>query len=338
MKTGVLTFLFVLLSALAHGQTPPVGIIDFYGLRSVSEQQAREALRITEGDALPESPKEALRRLEALPNVEQARLNLICCDAAGKAILYVGIREKGAPALQFRPAPQGSIRLPDSMVQTGAAFFAALTRAVQKGDTGEDDSRGHALSNNAEARAFQQRFIRFAAEDLQRLRAVLRESADAEHRALAAEIIAYAANKRAIVKDLVYAMSDADEAVRNNAMRALGVIAGFAQSVPKQRINVPVQPFVAMLNSLVWTDRNKSAAALNQLTQKRDPLILYRLRASALPSLIEMARWREQGHAFAPFMLLGRVGNLSEEEISNAWQSGDREAFIRAVLAKIKVK
>ena len=67
-------------------------------------------------------------------------------------------------------------------------------------------------------------------------------------------------------------------------------------------------------------------------------MILSNLRARALQSLIEMARWKEQGHAPAPFALLGRIGNFSEEEIWKAWQSGDRKAFVRTVREKIKVK
>src|SRR6266487_1311481 len=189
------TFLFVLPFGAASGQVPPVGIIEFYGLRTVSEQQVRQALQIREGDVLPESVKELERRLEALPNVQQARLEGVCCEA-GKFILYVGISEKGTGTLRFRSVPNGRVRLPDRMVKAGEAFFDAVMSAVQQGDKGEDDSQGHALLHNAEARAFQERFITFAAQDLKLLRAVLHESSDPQHRAFAAEIIAYAANKQ----------------------------------------------------------------------------------------------------------------------------------------------
>ncbi|MBA2340291.1 MAG: HEAT repeat domain-containing protein [Pyrinomonadaceae bacterium] len=336
MKTFSLVLLFAILSGSANGQASLIGIVDFYGLRSVSEQRARQALRIKEGDALPALLEDARSRLEALPNVEQARLTTVCCDSTGKSILYVGIGEKGAPALRFRVAPQGRIRLPDSMVQAGEAFADAFIRAVQKGDAGEDDSQGHALFNNSEARSYQERFIQFAARDLKTLRAALRQSSDAKHRALAAEIIAYSANKRDVVKDLVYGMSDPNDSVRNNSIRALGIIAGYAQANPKLRIKVPVQPFVAMLNSLEWTDRNKSSLALYHLTEKRDPAILSSIRERALPSLIEMARWKNPGHAFAPFVLLGRIGNLSDEEIWKAGSSGDREILIETVIKKLK--
>ncbi len=337
MKIFLLTFIFVLLPDLANGQNPPIGIIDFYGLRSVSERQARQALQIKEGDSLPASREEAQHRLETLPNVQQALLGAVCCEA-GKSILYVGIREKGAPSLQFRTAPKGAIRLPETIVESGNAFYDALTEGIQKGDAGEDRLQGHALNSYPRARAIQERFITFAAQDFKLLRAALHESADAQHRALAAQIIAYTANKRDVVKALVYGMSDPDGDVRNSSMRALAVIAGFALASPKQRIIVPVEPFVDLLNSIVWTDRNKSSDALFRLTEKRDPAILSNLRERALPLLIEMARWKSPGHALFPFFLLGRIGNLSEEEIQKDWDSGNRETLIEMVLQKVKSK
>jgi len=333
MKILLLTVLFVLLAGLVNGQNPPIGIIDFYGLRSVSEQHARQALQMKEGDSFSGSREEAERRLEALPNVQQARLDAVCCEG-GKAILYVGIKEKGAPSLLFRSAPKGAIRLPETIIQAGEAFSDALTEGVQKGDVGEDDSRGHTLNSYPKARAIQERFITFAAQDLKLLRAVLYESADAQHRALAAQITGYAPSKRGVVKDLLYGMSDPDSVVRNNSMRALAVIAGFGQQFPKQQIIVPVKPFIDMLNSIVWTDLNKSSFALYQLTEKRDPAVLSELRERALPSLVEMSRWKSPGHAFRAFFLLGRVGNLSEREIQKEWDSGNRETLIEKVLKK----
>jgi hypothetical protein len=331
IKTLLLIFLFVLLPGSIDGQNPPIGIIDFYGLRRLSEQQARQALQIKEGDSLPASREEAQRRLEALPNVQQALLGAVCCEA-GKTILYVGIKEKGAPSLQFRAAPKGAIRLPQTILRAGDAFYDALTEGILKGDAGEDDSQGHALNSYPKLRAIQEQFITFAAQDFKLLRTVLRESADAQHRALAAQIIAYTANKQDTVKDLVYGMSDPDGGVRNSSMRALAVMAS-----PKQRVKVPVEPFIKMLNSIVWTDRNKSSDALFRLTEKRNPVVLSKLRERALPSLVEMARWKT-GHAFAPFFLLGRVGNLSEDEIQKDWDRGNHETLIETALKKVKSK
>lgn len=329
---SLVIFLALFLPVLQEPQIPPIGIIDFYGLRSVTEQQVRAALQIKEGDSLSDEPKEARRRLEALPNVAQARLNLVCCET-GKAILYVGIREKGSASLEFRPVPQGKAQLPQDVIQAGKDFQNAFMDAVLKGNAGEDDSQGHALMNDPSSRAVQKRFITFAARDLKLLRDVLHHSSDAEQRALAAEIIAYAANKQAVVTDLVEALRDSAGGVRNNAMRALEVMAELERQPAKQRVRIPVRPFVEMLNSIEWTDHNKSSLALLKLTEKRDPAVLSQLRQQALLSLVEMAGWKSPGHANAPFVVLGRVAGFSEQEIVEAWEHGERRAFI-ALAAK----
>jgi len=332
-----LIFLALLLPASQDPQFPPIGIIDFYGLHNISERQVKEALQIKEGDPSSVETKEAERRLESLPGVAVARISLVCCDA-GKSILYIGIREKGAPSLQFRPAPQGKVRLPQDVAQAEDDLQKAWSDAILKGNSGEDDSRGHALANNPSARALQERFVTLAARDLKLLRDVLRDSADAGHRALAAQVIAYTANKQAIVNDLIEAMRDPAEGVRNNATRALAVMAGATRQTTGQPIKIPVRPFIEMLNSIEWTDRNKSSWALLRLTEKRDPAILSEIRQKALPSLIEMARWKSSGHASASFFLLGRVAGLPEDEITAAWERGDRASFTETAIKRAKAK
>ncbi|HKQ77309.1 MAG TPA: HEAT repeat domain-containing protein [Blastocatellia bacterium] len=333
-----LIFIALLLQAPQDPQIPPIGIIDFYGLRSISEQQAREAIQIKEGDSPPDdlegAKREAERRLKSLPGVVEARISLVCCDA-GKAILFVGIGEKGAPSLQFRPAPNGKVRLPQDVMKAGKDVQNASMNAVLNGNSGEDQSSGHALSNDPVTRALQERFITFAARDLKLLRDALRHSADAEHRALAAQVIAYTANKQVVVNDLVEAMRDPADGARNNAMRALMVMAGSARQATKQQLRIPARPFIEMLNSIEWTDRNKSSWALVSLTYKRDPAILSELRQKATPSLIEMARWKSSGHAQASFILLGRVAGFPEDEIFAAWEKGDRAAFVEAAIKRV---
>jgi len=332
-----LIFLALLLPVSQDPQFPPIEIIDFYGLRDISERQVRESLQIKEGDPSSVETKEAERKLESLPGVAEAQISRVCCDA-GKAVLFVGIREKGTPSLQFRLAPQGKVRLPQDVAQAEDDFRKALSDAILKGNSGEDDSRGHTLSNDPSARAIQERFITFAARDLKLLRDVLRHSSDAEHRALAAQVIAYTANKQAIVNDLVDAMRDPADGVRNNATRALAVMAGAARQTTRQPIKIPVRPFIEMLNSIEWTDRNKSSWALLRLTYKRDPAVLSEIRQKALPSLIEMASWKSSGHAYASFLLLGRVAGLPEDEITAAWERGDRASFIETAIKRAKAK
>src|SRR5262245_44457175 len=120
-------------------------------------------------------------------------------------------------------------------------------------------------------------------------------------------------------------MRDPAEGLRNNAARALAVMAGAARQTTRQPmpIKIPVRPFIEMLNLIEWKDHNKSSWALLRLTDKRDPAVLSEIRQKALPSLIEMARWKSSGHSQASFVLLGRVARLPEDEITAAWERGE---------------
>jgi hypothetical protein len=319
----------------ADGQEFVIGIVDFYGLNHISKSQARQALTFKEGDTLvltdtrPAALTESEDRLAKLPGVARARINVSCCEQ-GKVIVYVGVEERGAPTMPVRAAPTGSARLEADIVRSGEEFSTALMQAVVRGDTAEDHAQGHALAHDPAMRAIQERFVMYAKRDVGQLRLVLQSSGDAAQRALAALVLGYAIDKQAVVDDLVQGMSDPSEDVRNNAMRALWVFAdmvpGASRSVPR----IPFEPFLALLNSSVFSDRNKASAALMSLTARRDPELLARLRKESLASLIEMARWRSAGHAYAAFTILGRIAGYSDEALEGLWKGGDRESVIEA--------
>lgn len=330
---------FWVAAVTAAGQQFPVGAIDFYGLGDLPVQDVRGALKVKEGDVVSfEGERPAFiaaseRGLAALPGVRAGHVHVVCCES-GRVTVYVGVERQGAQSFVFLPAPKGSVRLPTDVVQAGAAFDAAMTAAISRGDAAEDDSQGHALFHDPATRAVQEGFVRYAARDLVLLRQVLRESSDAAQRALAAQVIAYTARKDDVVDDLVRAMRDPSEGVRNNAMRALGVFAAAAPAArPKGAI--PIDGFVGLLNSPVWTDRNKASIAVLRLTESRDPAILARLRREALASLVDMARWKSAGHAAAGAIILGRMAGLSEERIAEASSTlAGREAIVAAAMAR----
>jgi len=276
---------------------------------------------------------ESKRRLMALSGVADADLSPVCC-AEGRLIIFAGIQEVGRPALHFRAKPSGTVRLPDDVVAAGKAHWDAFSAAIQRGDTREDDSQGHALSDDPATRTIQLSFIAYAARDRQLLRRVLRESSDDADRALAAMVLGYVQDKQAVVNDLVSAMADPSANVRNNAMRALLVFSEMKPVAGQAGIRVPHEPFVAMLHSVVWTDRNKSCGALSQLTRRRDAALLDLLRRNELRSLVEMARWKSAGHAEDALVILGRIAGRSDEDSRAALAAGDRETIIRAALAR----
>jgi hypothetical protein len=334
IRSGVITVIAaVALAAFSSpgaAQLPRVGIIDLYGLHKTSPQQVREALGINVGDSLTSiALLQMPAKLAALPGVASASVDPVCCED-GKTMLYVGVAEDSVPGLELRAAPNGASRLTQDVMAAGTALAEAQTRAVMRGFAKEDMSQGHSLMADSAARMIQLQFVALAAKHLDTLRKVLRTSSDADHRAFAAEVLAYHANKQAVVGDLVYAMRDADRDVRNNATRALWVIAMYAQQHPELKINVPSEPFIDLLNSLAWTDRNKSSLALMQLTESRNPALLAALKARAFDSLVDIARWTNPGHSMAGVVLLGRIAGIPDPEIYAMFERGERDKIIDA--------
>jgi hypothetical protein len=328
----------LLLFAQQPDQPPPIGIIDFYGLRTITAADVQKIIPYPVGTSFSGSDDEfeneinqTIQKLKALPNVEGASVELVCCDH-GKSMIYVGIRERGERAWHFRDASRGTVRLPVEIMDAGKAFEAALTQAVEHGDASEDDSNGYALSKDPATLAVEKRFLILAVKYPQQLREVLRNSSDAAQRAQAAQVLGYSADKQSVVPDLLRAMRDFAPIVRNDAMRALAVMATYAQANPQAHLKIPADGFIDLLDSVRWTDRNKSSSALLELTATRDPALLATLRERALPSLIEMAQWKSDGHALAAFFILGRIEGLPEPEIDKAWESGQRSVVIEAAM------
>jgi hypothetical protein len=286
-------------------QSLVIGLIDFYGLHQLSAQALRGTLSFKEGDTLTLGAPAAVlaeseTRLAAIGGVVHARTSVVCCDH-GRAVVFVGIEEEGAPSLHFRPAPQGVVRLAADVVQAGDGFAP-------------------------------ERFIVFARRDLPNLRAVLHDSADARHRALAVKVLGYVVDKQAIVDDLVFALDDPDERVRNDAVHTLLVFSEAKPTLARPTPRVPYEPFIALLDSPVWSDRNTSSGALAEFSQIRDPLLFAALRARAMFPLVEIARWRSTDHALSAFKVLGRMAGYTDEDIMSYWERGEREKIIRTAV------
>lgn len=306
---------------------PEIGIIDFYGLRSVPEKKVRAALGVAEGTQLPRSKGDVEEAVEQVEGIVRAQLQAVCCED-GKAILYVGVEEQGAPHFSFHAVPEELVLLPEEIHHSYVHFVSALGDAVRLQETEEDLTEGHSLMRNAQARAHQEVFLQQATEHLDVLRDVLRNSMNEEHRAIAAYVIGYAPDKREVIDDLLYALRDPDETVRSNAMRSLSAIEVLAKLRPTLKINISSTWLIEMLNSVVWTDRTAAAVNLVHLTEWRDEESLNQLRDRALDSLIEMARWKHLAHALPAYILLGRILGLEEEAIQKEWASDGRLGLV----------
>ena len=318
----------------ADAEAPQIVAIDLYGLRTVPAERVLDKIGASIGDTLAGVTDSIAVRVGNLPHVMTARAEAFCCVEGG-LVLFVGIAEDSAGVVTYRSAPGGSELLPMEIVEAYADMGKAILRWNRErgpGRTYEDYSQGHALSSGPEARAIQLRFVDMADKNRATLEAVLHHAHAVEHRRAAAWVIAYATDKSDVIPALVYAVSDPDVEVRNNATRALGVLAKFEQ----YREHIAPQIFIRMLSSVQFTDRNKALSVLAPLSESRDPALLDMIRRHALPALSEMARWSILGYAANAHVLLGRIAGVSDEEISKELMSENRLAKVDGLVSLLE--
>ena len=318
--------LIVIAGSLAAAQ-PRVGLVEIYGAKKSTTEKIRKVVGLQPGDPLPKSKADLEDQIAEVSGVVRASVTAVCCEDK-KAILFVGVQERGADGFLFRDEPAGTEELPEEITMAFKEFTEAMMEAVRVGDAAEDISPGHSLMQNPAARQTQERFIGLAERNPAKLEAVIKDSANAEHRAIAAVVLGYFPKKKLVVDTLQLAMRDPDEGVRNNAMRSLTAIAALAESDPTQNIKVQPTWFIEMLHSVVWTDRNKAATALVNLTEARDKKLIERIKERSAPDLAEMARWKSLAHALPGYILLGRIAGLEEQHMVDEWSKGQREKVI----------
>jgi hypothetical protein len=325
---SVLTSVFSVLAAVypAAGQIPSVREINVYGLEKVSAERILQAAKLQSGQPLPRSKGEMEEAIAKVPGVLRARVEAVCCEDK-YAVLFVGVEERTGPHVEFHPQPNGNATLSEEVMDTYHEFLTALQRSAQS-RTGKAGERDPGLA------AVTEKFTSFASTKLPELRNVLHNSPDPEERAAAAVVIGYAPDKNAIAADLQYAMRDPDEAVRVNAIRSLHA-AVMKADTPTQAVPVPFSTLIDLLHSVVLSDRMEAADMLITVTDDSNPQALALMRSQALPALVEMARWKSLFYALPPFMLVGRIAGLAEDEIQSRWTSGDREYVIRKALATV---
>jgi hypothetical protein len=325
-------------TADSQGQQVRISGIEFYGYAGFNMDKVRAALPIREGENFPSMeallamrPKveEAVRRVTGRPATEVA----VVSPGVDLCLFYIGLSGDSMKSFPYNPEPQGTARLPATAMNIYGQVDEAFQRAMQKGASGEDDSKGYALSrDDPELRAAQLAMHEYAAQHEDVIRDVLRSASDSNQRQIAVEVLGYANQSGRQINDLVWASHDPDSGVRNNATRALTVLAG---SDPKVAGRIPAAGFIRMLNSGKWTDRNKAGALLKELSKGRDPKLMAELRSRALQSLVEMARWRSGGHAFFARVLLGRIAGIEETRLQELAVANDQvDVIITAVRRK----
>ena len=203
----------------------------------------------------------------------------------------------------------------------------AMARAAARGELREDDSAGYALSYDPEPRKIQLTMREYATAHEKDLERILRAAGSARQREAGAVLLGYAPISQTQVDALAGAAHDEDPEVRNSAVRALAVL---AKAPEASEYRIDPTPFVELLLSSRWTDRNKGSLLLARLTESRDPGVLAAVAGKALPSLIEGASWTDASHAYAFQEILGRVNGIPEDKLQEMIREGQTEEIVAA--------
>lgn len=324
-------------------QTSQVGIIDYYGPRPANAKfddclpfKVNDTISfLTDSVSYVKTKRKILDCILERPFIKQADVEFVCCDAIeGKWMVFIGTSNKPKPNNNENLKTM-DLRLPVELTKSYDSLMNLLLEGIQSGQSSEDDSEGHALFSYPPCRKIQRRFIVYAANYLEILRNVIKSSMHSHERAAAATIIAYYHDKRDIVNDLVAAAKDEDGDVRNDAIRALGIILNYAQQRPDFKVSIQPDPFISLMNSISWSDRNKSVGILLTMSEQRDEKFLQQLKNEILESLVDMAKWKSEGHAIAGYMILGRIAGWTDIEIHESLK-GDRSKMVDKMLTQIK--
>ena len=328
----LLTLLLFASTLCAQDAAKQIGEIEFFGYPRIDLNQVRSSLPVREGDPFDDSDVKVFETIERIRQAIKASTGRpptdvapVCCDDQGNYMIYIGLAGNSTRKTAYNAAPKGVPSLPPNIVNLYKESMELNSSLVAQGRATEDRSKGYALSTEENLRTIQLQIRDYALLHERLLSQVLRSSADTEQRTVAAYFMGYARQSRSQITDLVWATRDAHDAVRNNAIRALGVL---AESNSKFAKHIPAEPFIEMLNSGVWTDRNKGGYVLEQLSKTRSPKLLSLLRSQALEALIEMARWRSSGHAGSARTILGRIAGIEDGRVQQIIAAGEIEQII----------
>jgi hypothetical protein len=256
----------------AQAERRPIGEVDFFGYKGLDVDRIRAVLPFHDGDLFPpeHSSWDALRTevrdaVDSVIGQKPTDVAFVCCDR-GNWMIYIGLPGASSRMVRYNPAPTQDVVLPPEILRMNEEMKKALMAAVMRGNTGENDSRGYALSVDPDARAREFAVRDYALRHELILLHVLEESSNAEHRAVAAEALGYARFSKRQISALVDACLDPDDSVRNNAVRALGVLAGAKRAAARA---IPADLFIQLLGSGTWTDHNKAVMVLEALSTRR---------------------------------------------------------------------
>jgi hypothetical protein len=316
--------------ALGASASDRIDLIEFFGYQGLEVDAVRKALPLHEGGNYDNKMKAAIREaVKRVTGKDATDVAGVCCNEQHHAMLYIGLSGESTRPFQLNAKPGGAVRLPHELQELFAKLEKAEYAAIKKGGDAsqEDDSNGFALFHDPATRKLQFELRDYVRAHEAAVYDVLENCSDSEQRARAAAAIGFAERYPRQIAALLRASRDPDADVRDESTRALGVL---VQSGLPLASPIPAADFIEMCASGNWMDRNKASMVLFPLTQSRDPQLLAQVEKGAWEPLMEMARWRDTGHAFAPRIILGRIRGIPDDRLIPL-AGGSPEAFLQAI-------
>ncbi len=210
-----------------------LGEVEFFGHKNFDLTAVLAVLPFHEGDLFPpakadstdELKRQVKERIKQATGREPTGVWFVCCDAKERWMAHNGLPGESYQALAFHPNPAGDIRLPKAALALRQQFEKSLLKALMKGVAAQDGGASYTLTNDPAARKAELAIREYALQNETLIFQVLAFSANARHRAIAAQMVGYGRQSDEPIDALVRASLDPDDEVRSDAVRALGVLA-----------------------------------------------------------------------------------------------------------------
>lgn len=207
-----------------------------------------------------------------------------------------------ARRMPFRPAPSGVRADPGGLLAAWDEYSTKLTALASRGAVARpgDCPVLHCLMSfsHEDLQPYLARFNAGVATHGRALVDIVRSDGDAHHRAVALFLLGHSNDANALMPLLGQAMFDADQGVRNNAMR---VMTGMAQQ--GLRVDYPINDIIAALDFPATTDRNKAVAVtsivIDKLPKYRDIVL-----QQAVPTLLRLLKLEQPNNREFAYLAL----------------------------------
>ncbi|MFP2905764.1 hypothetical protein ACLESD_12045 [Pyxidicoccus sp. 3LFB2] len=276
-----------------------LGGIDVYGSRRVDAEAVRRLLGYELGK--PAVPSKALFRLTERALREKYNLALakvayvyfFAGEDQGRAYVTVDLVDaEDSHRLRFLSTPSGHPEDPEGLVTRWRAYEDRAIQLARSGALNPSEPRCRVTHcaigfGHPELEPLETYFVEKVPAAVEALTRVLREESDAESRAAAAFLLAYAATPEQTVERLVPFIRDPDGSVRNNVLRVL--------LATQEKAEAPLMDVAVVVDALSLpetADRNKSLFLLQMLLKDLKPDALKAQQASLIrqfgPWLVEL--------------------------------------------------